>query len=70
MTEATTIPPRAEIALEHRWNAESVFATRADWENAREEVGRLIEKAAEYRGRLDEGPEVLLGWFQMLEDLM
>ena len=70
MTEATTIPPRAEIALEHRWNAESVFATRAGWENAREEASRLIEKAAEYRGRLDEGPEVLLGWFQMLEDLM
>lgn len=67
MTEATAIPPRAEIAQEHRWNAESVFTSVEEWQKTYDQVLRDIEKAAEYHGRLADGPDVLFAWFKHME---
>ena len=49
MTEATTIPSREEIAPEHRWNAESVFASTAEWQETYDRTLQDIEKASASR---------------------
>jgi oligoendopeptidase F len=65
-----TIPTREEIEEKYKWNAESVFKTREDFEDAFEHQVKLIEKAAAYRGRLSEGPEVLKEAIQAIENVM
>ena len=67
MTEATTIPSREEIAPEHRWNAESVFASTAEWQETYDRTLQDIEKASEYQGHLADGPDVLLAFFKHME---
>src|SRR5690606_38273594 len=67
MTEATAIPSREEIAPEHRWNAESVFASTAEWQEAYDRALQDIERAGEYPGLLADGPDVLLAWFKHME---
>jgi len=59
------IQTRAEIAPAYQWNAESVFASPADWEKAAEELPALLGQLGEKRGRLAEGPQILLAALQL-----
>lgn len=60
MTHAkTALPARSDIPKQYTWNAESVFATRADWEAAAQSIAADLPKAAAYKGRLAEGAAVL-----------
>ncbi|MGF1505842.1 MAG: oligoendopeptidase F [Anaerolineae bacterium] len=66
----TTVKDRAEIDEQYKWNAESVFPTRADWNAAfasvREDLGQLTP----YQGRLAEGPQVLADFLELMDDIM
>ena len=42
MTTTQAVAPRNQIAKEHTWNAESVFATQADWETEYKAVMEAI----------------------------
>jgi oligoendopeptidase F len=64
------VPPRSEIAEKYKWNAESVFATPADWEAELATLPQAIEAVTAHRGRLAEGPAVLLSGVQAIETLM
>lgn len=67
MTMTSTVLPRSEIAIEHLWNAESVFPTEADWEQER---GNLIESLStlqRYQGQLASGPAVLAEALQAVD---
>jgi oligoendopeptidase F len=53
-------PPRSEIPLERTWDAESVFATVEDWEEALEGIAADLPALESYAGRLAEGAGVLV----------
>jgi len=57
-----TLPPRSAVAPQHTWNAESVFATPADWDTEFDAVTVALSALAAYKGRLAEGPNVLAGF--------
>ncbi len=64
------VPPRSEIAEKYKWNAESVFSTPADWEAELAILPQAVEAVTRHRGRLAEGPAVLLTGVQAIETLM
>lgn len=66
MTEVKPIP-RAEVGIEYKWNAESVFADVAAWEAALEEVKAALPDLAAYKGRLSEGPGVLADYYDIYD---
>jgi oligoendopeptidase F len=59
------IPPRTEIDEKHTWNKPSVFASKADWEAACEELTRQMQALAKYQGRLSESAEVLAEYLEL-----
>ncbi len=61
---AKQIPPRAEIDLHYKWNAESVFADLNAWNSEFEAVKAEVPKTAAYKGRLGESPAVLADWLE------
>jgi oligoendopeptidase F len=64
------IPLRSEIAEEFKWNAESVFASPAEWEAGLAALPHELEGFTRFRGRLGESPATLLEAFQSVEALM
>ena len=48
-----TVPKRSDIAIEHTWNAESVFPAIDDWETEFGRAGGRISELARFRGRQD-----------------
>ena len=69
MPQPTTMPPRTEIPTEETWDLEAIFATEADWEAALEKVKSLIPGIAAHKGRLGEGPERIVEYFDEAEKL-
>jgi oligoendopeptidase F len=63
----TSIPSRDEIAKELTWDAESVFAGDADWEEAFSSVEGRLPDLAEFKGHLADGPATLADWFAASE---
>jgi oligoendopeptidase F len=55
----TALPPRSAIAKEHRWNDESVFADKAAWDQAAQEVLAAIPDVQRFKGRLSESASTL-----------
>ncbi|HEX5028834.1 MAG TPA: oligoendopeptidase F [Gaiellaceae bacterium] len=69
MTEIAT-PPRSELPVERTWDAESVFASAAEWEAALEDVVADLPRLEELAGRLAEGPDVTLAALVRRDDLV
>jgi oligoendopeptidase F len=67
---STVVPERSQIAIEHTWNRESVYATSADWEAEFEAVGNRLPELARFRGHLADGPQMLTDWLAASEALM
>jgi oligoendopeptidase F len=55
-------PTRAEIPVEHTWDTASIFAAPEDWEAAVTQLQAETAKAAQFKGRLAEGPAILAGY--------
>jgi oligoendopeptidase F len=68
VTEAT-LPTRSALAVEDTWNAESVYATPADWDAELQSLPPDIEAAARHQDTMSQGPAALLSAFQDLEAL-
>lgn len=54
-----TIPVRDQVAREHTWNAESVFASLADWEAELNTLVADLPKLKAYESKLADGPQTL-----------
>ncbi|HEX5688621.1 MAG TPA: M3 family metallopeptidase, partial [Roseiflexaceae bacterium] len=65
----TTVPTRSEIAREHTWNAESVFATPDDWEREFADVAALLPALDRFRGHLGDNPATLADWLATADTL-
>lgn len=67
MSETHTLPPRSAVPIEQTWALESIFATPADWEAGCRELEAMLPSLAAYKGRLAEGPQVLLECIALYE---
>lgn len=67
---ADSVPNRSEIALEHTWNAASVFPSLEACEAELKAVTRDLASLEKYHGHLADGPASLLQAFEAMEGLL
>ncbi len=60
---------RSEVPVEMTWRVEDIFATPEDWEKELAAVAASVETVTKFRGRLGEGPAMLLGCLEAQEAL-
>lgn len=68
MTDAP-VPPRSQVAPEHTWNAPSVFVSDQAWTDALKQLANNLPSITQYKGRLHEGPTVLLAALDKIESI-
>jgi oligoendopeptidase F len=68
MTEAT-VPTRNELAVEHTWNAPSVFPTVEDWEVEFKNISASLSDLGKFQGHLSDGPATLADALEVFDDL-
>jgi oligoendopeptidase F len=64
---ATPLPPRTEADRRFTWNAESVFAGDADWDQALQTIVSRLPDLEEFKGHLGDSPDMLADWFDANE---
>jgi oligoendopeptidase F len=64
------LPSRTEIEERFKWNAESVFATEADWEAEATSVHAAVSDVRRYQGRLAEGAPVVVEALAAVQELL
>ncbi|MGH2406140.1 MAG: oligoendopeptidase F, partial [bacterium] len=64
------VPPRSGIALEHTWNAESVFPSPDAWEAAFQQVAGELPALRRFQGHLGDGPAALAEWFTEVQRVL
>jgi oligoendopeptidase F len=62
-----TLPARSEVDRQFTWDAESVFADEAGWEQAVETIKARLPDLAEFKGHLGDSPDALADWFDASE---
>ncbi|MCA9836569.1 MAG: oligoendopeptidase F [Trueperaceae bacterium] len=67
---ATITPDRADVPKEERWNAESVFATPAGWDEAYETLKQDLDLAKGFQGTLNQGINQLLRWLNYSNNII
>ncbi|NJN19661.1 MAG: oligoendopeptidase F [Oscillochloris sp.] len=67
---AQRVLERHEIAVEHTWDAYSVFGDDAAWEAAIADVSGRIPQLETFRGKLAQGPQMLADYMALAEDLL
>jgi oligoendopeptidase F len=65
----TTLPLRSEIDDQYKWNSPSVFADKAAWEAAIEDLMPKVEAIKQFKGRLAESPAVLADFIEARDTL-
>ena len=70
MPSPITVLPRAEVQPEHRWNAESMFATPADWQVAYAAADARLAEIKAFEGRLAEGPGTLADFLEVSQAIL
>lgn len=51
-TRKTTVPLRSDIAQQHRWQLEHLFAHQNDWDASYDEAKKMIARASDFHDRL------------------
>jgi oligoendopeptidase F len=69
MSATIAVPARADVPVEETWALETIFPNDAAWEAAFSEVDRRLNEFARYRGRISEGPAVLLAALRLKDEL-
>jgi oligoendopeptidase F len=64
-----TLPARSEVDRRFTWDAESVFADEAGWEQAVETIKSRLPDLAEFKGHLGDSPDALADWFDATESV-
>jgi oligoendopeptidase F len=69
MTMTKAMPERSEIPVEETWDLGAMYASPEEWQAALEEALAMLPKMAEFQGRLAEGPETILAFFGLAEEI-
>jgi len=62
-----SIPLRKDVPAKDKWDLSSIFKSDNEWEAALKEIPALTKKVSEYKGKLGESSEALLGALKALE---
>ena len=66
---SSSLPKRNEVESQLKWAIEDLYTTDELWEKEYNELKEILPKAAEYRGRLSETAQGLLGFFKLEEKI-
>ncbi|MFN8379375.1 MAG: oligoendopeptidase F [Anaerolineae bacterium] len=69
MPSPSTVLKRSEVPSEHRWNAESVFATPAAWQEAFAAVDARLPELKAFEGHLGDAPAKLADYLETFESI-
>lgn len=67
--ESMKVPVRSEISREQTWNAEAVFADRAEWRECLAILKKDLSSLDGFKGTLSRSPARLTDWYKTLEDI-
>ncbi|NWF69604.1 MAG: oligoendopeptidase F [Chloroflexi bacterium] len=59
-----TVPARSAVPKAHTWNAESVFASEAEWAAELKSVSESLADLKRFHGHLGDGPAALLAYIE------
>ena len=62
-----TIPARKDVPAKDKWNLSSIFKSDEEWEAALKEIPALTQKVVEFKGKLGDSAQSLLGALKALE---
>ncbi|WP_322814490.1 oligoendopeptidase F [Chloroflexus sp.] len=65
-----TVKERSAIPDQYKWDPYSIFPSQEAWEAAIAETDAMIASAAQFRGRLHEGPQVIGEFLALSEDIL
>jgi oligoendopeptidase F len=68
MTQTHALPGRSDVPVGETWDLQSIFATPADWDAAREQLGARLPELAAFEGRLGEGPQTLAAFLDLYQE--
>ncbi|HVO43326.1 MAG TPA: oligoendopeptidase F [Aggregatilineales bacterium] len=60
-----SLPVREEVAREHTWAIDSIYASPADWEAAFNALEARLPELEPFRGKLGESSATLLKWLEL-----
>ncbi len=69
MTTTASVPPRSQVADTHKWNAESVFPSRAAWREELQALSAALPSLQPFNGTLNQSAARLAEWFEASEKL-
>jgi oligoendopeptidase F len=67
--EEKKVPERSEIETKYLWATETIYPTDQAWEADFATLEPEIEKLAAFEGKLGEGPETLLSFFKLRDEV-
>ena len=69
MSGVGTLQKRSEVEKKFTWAIEDLYATDELWEKEYNELKEMLPKINEYRDRLSESPQALLGFLKLCDQL-
>ncbi len=69
MSEEKKLRERSEIEEKYKWRLEDLFATDEDWEKSLKKIDSYVEKISSFKGKIAEGPENLLAFLKLNDEI-
>jgi oligoendopeptidase F len=60
---------RDEIPAEYKWNLNDIYKSWNEWENGLKDLETKMDEVTKYKGKLKDGPEVLLKVQKLSDEL-
>jgi len=65
----SSVPERDEIDQEHKWDIESLYDSKEQWESDREQIEQSIEVITKFEAQLTDSPEKLFEALELYEEI-
>ena len=65
----SSVPERHEVDNEYKWDIESVYQGKEEWENDREEVEQLLQEIERFENKVVESPDKLFETLSLYENI-
>ena len=69
MSEEKKLRERSEIEEKYKWRLEDLFATDEDWEKELKKIDEYVEKISSFKGKIAQGPENLLAYLKLNDEI-
>src|SRR5690625_3992444 len=68
-SQAVALPKRSEVAEQHRWKRDDIFATIEAWEADFKKTEQAIPELAKFQGTLAESPAQTEACFKLADEI-